>query len=175
MRLHATALLLPSLVSAPHGCGDHPSCNGNHTLRVNPLKGLPPLPKVHYSWAIYPPFLDNTSVAHGVLVDYVRITGALTPTDTLQTTHGARTAVAICAKASAMDGCLKVESHHRGLTCRAFHTSFALFRRLQRHTLLQLSCVLTPFRLCDNHPEPIVPSWRLSSQSRHECIRCMRH
>ena len=116
----AAAVALPLLVSAPHGCGDHPSCDGHSPLTINPLKELAPLPKTHYSWAIYPPFMDNASVADGALVDYVRITGALTPTDTLQTTHGARTAVAICAKASSMEGCLKVGSRHEGSACRAF-------------------------------------------------------
>eukprot|EP01046_Picozoa_sp_COSAG06_P082491 COSAG06_NODE_29507_length_555_cov_0.901316_1_plen_118_part_01 len=112
----AAAVALPLMVSSPHGCGDHPSCDGHSPLTVNPLKNLAPLPKTHYSWAIYPPFMDNASVADGALVDYVRITGALTPTDTLQTTHGARTAVAICAKASSMEGCLKVgsPSRHKG-------------------------------------------------------------
>eukprot|EP01052_Picozoa_sp_SAG31_P027255 SAG31_NODE_2535_length_5550_cov_3.770134_4_plen_122_part_00 len=59
----AVAALLPT-VAAPHGCG-HPDCDGGHPLRVNPLRNVPPLPKVHYSWAIYPPFLDNLTVADG--------------------------------------------------------------------------------------------------------------
>lgn len=118
----AAALLLLTVlrcpaVGAPHGCG-HPSCDGGHPLRVNPLRSLAPLPKVHYSWAIYPPFLDNATVADGAVVDYVRITGALTPTDQLKTAHEAITAVSICSKASAMEGCLKVRDADGSTRCR---------------------------------------------------------
>ena len=75
----ALLLLLPDVVTAPSGCG-HPNCDGGKPLRVNPLKEIPPLTKVHYSWSIYPPYLDNLTVADSALVDYVRITGSLTPT-----------------------------------------------------------------------------------------------
>jgi hypothetical protein len=50
-------------------------------VRVNPLLGLPQLPKIHYSWSLpasyQVPYWDNVSVADGLLVDYARVTGSL--------------------------------------------------------------------------------------------------
>ena len=50
-------------------------------VRVNPLKGLPQLPKVHFSWSLpapyQVPYWDNLSVADALLVDYARVTGSL--------------------------------------------------------------------------------------------------
>eukprot|EP01050_Picozoa_sp_SAG11_P017778 SAG11_NODE_2602_length_3180_cov_1.885427_2_plen_518_part_00 len=52
-------------------------------VRINPLRGIPQLPKVHYSWTLPPPgtsvpnYWANISVADGLLVDYARVTGSL--------------------------------------------------------------------------------------------------
>ena len=50
-------------------------------VRVNPLKGLPQLTKVHYSWSLpysyQVPYWENLTVSDGLLVDYARVTGSL--------------------------------------------------------------------------------------------------
>lgn len=53
---------------------DVPGCT---FVRTNPLKGLKPLPKVHYSWPFPPQYLNTSDPAFldGLMLDYVRISG----------------------------------------------------------------------------------------------------
>ena len=76
-------LLWPHVAVAPRSprpCGVNatPPCP---FVRINPLRGVPQLPKVHHSWSLPPayqvPYWTNTSATDGLLVDYARVTGSL--------------------------------------------------------------------------------------------------
>lgn len=93
-------LAIVSAVGGSHAneCGH--ACNGGARVTTNPLKGLPELPKTYWSWPIQAPYLDNSTVADGVVKDYVRITGGLSPSD-MSDPAVVRTAVQLITQADA--------------------------------------------------------------------------
>ena len=101
-RLAVMPLLLAHLLGGRAQCPPNHPCAGGAHITVNPLRGLPPLPKPHFSWSIPSQYLSNDSVADGVVVDYVRITGGLS--HNLADAASAHVAVQICAKAAKMPG-----------------------------------------------------------------------
>ena len=71
-------------------CSTTPTCEGSGQpwcssssqrpplfVTSNPLRGLPRLPKPHYSWPLPGTFLADVAHADGVLVDFGRVTGSL--------------------------------------------------------------------------------------------------
>ena len=87
-----------SLPTHPHPAPG--GCNGGHRVTANVLKGLPELPKTFWTWPIGTPYLDNATVADGLIVDYTRITGGLSPGG-MSNPATVRTAVQIIMKADA--------------------------------------------------------------------------
>ena len=67
---------------------------------LNPLKGLPELPKYHYLCeGIATPYVLDPTANDGIIVDYAHITGSISA-DVANATI-AQAAVAVCAKAQA--------------------------------------------------------------------------
>lgn len=80
----------------------HPSLQATQ-LQSNPLKGLRPLPKPHYSWPFPPGYLNNASISYldGFLHDYVRITGSCPVGLDITTQIEVQTCAEVCAVSSA--------------------------------------------------------------------------
>ena len=98
----ACVALLAALPSGGAQCPPTHPCAGGAHITVNPLRGLPPLPKPHWSWPIPKQYVTNDSVADDVVADYVRITGGLS--HNFYDLPSARVAVQICSKAARMPG-----------------------------------------------------------------------
>jgi hypothetical protein len=68
---------------------------------VNPLKGLPGLPKYHYSWPIGPEYIDAGRY-DGLIIDYARITGSLAAQGGAANATQMLAAVDVCDRAGKM-------------------------------------------------------------------------
>ena len=98
-------LLALLLLGRPAGAGEcgkgwpHP-CDGKAHVTINPLKGLPELPKTYWTWPIGAPYLDNLTVSDGLVTDYIRITGGISPGD-MSSPATVKTAVQLISRADA--------------------------------------------------------------------------
>lgn len=70
-------------------------------VAVNPLKGLPALPKYHYSWPIGADYIDAEKF-DGLIVDYARITGSLAAQGGAKNATQMLAAADVCNRAAKM-------------------------------------------------------------------------